>query len=151
MNNVPANVAPRRVQRRRTAGWRMPDGAVYVGRPTVFGNPAVIERGRALGDRGRWLVWAGDVGPLIASVSSEAEARAEAVAFFRRWLGSPSGVVERSTTTGAADLSWAYSASHERLRARLADLRGHDLACWCPLDQPCHADVLLELANQEDR
>jgi hypothetical protein len=31
----------------------------------------------------------------------------------------------------------------------LAPLRGHDLACWCPLDQPCHADVLLELANAE--
>ena len=29
----------------------------------------------------------------------------------------------------------------------LAPLRGRDLACWCPLDQPCHADVLLELAN----
>ncbi len=29
----------------------------------------------------------------------------------------------------------------------LVPLRGHDLACWCPLDQPCHADVLLELAN----
>ncbi|MGC7247308.1 DUF4326 domain-containing protein, partial [Mycobacteroides abscessus] len=27
------------------------------------------------------------------------------------------------------------------------ELRGHDLACWCPLDQPCHADVLLEIAN----
>ena len=26
-------------------------------------------------------------------------------------------------------------------------LAGHDLACWCPLDQPCHADVLLEIAN----
>jgi hypothetical protein len=26
-------------------------------------------------------------------------------------------------------------------------LRGRDLVCWCPLDQPCHADVLLELAN----
>jgi len=26
-------------------------------------------------------------------------------------------------------------------------LRGHDLACWCPLDQPCHADRLLEVAN----
>jgi hypothetical protein len=26
-------------------------------------------------------------------------------------------------------------------------LRGKNLACWCPLDQPCHADVLLELAN----
>ncbi len=31
--------------------------------------------------------------------------------------------------------------------SRLRQLRGKDLACWCPLDQPCHADVLLELAN----
>jgi hypothetical protein len=29
------------------------------------------------------------------------------------------------------------------------ELIGHDLACFCPLDRPCHADVLLELANQE--
>lgn len=28
-----------------------------------------------------------------------------------------------------------------------AQLGGKNLACWCPLDQPCHADVLLELAN----
>lgn len=27
-------------------------------------------------------------------------------------------------------------------------LRGKDLCCWCRLDQPCHADVLLELANE---
>lgn len=27
------------------------------------------------------------------------------------------------------------------------ELRGKDLACWCPLDKPCHADVLLEIAN----
>jgi hypothetical protein len=26
-------------------------------------------------------------------------------------------------------------------------LAGVDLACWCPLDEPCHADVLLEVAN----
>ncbi|ORV13543.1 hypothetical protein AWB94_04795 [Mycolicibacterium canariasense] len=31
--------------------------------------------------------------------------------------------------------------------AELEQLRGHDLVCWCPLGQPCHADVLLELAN----
>jgi hypothetical protein len=31
----------------------------------------------------------------------------------------------------------------------LEPLRGKDLACWCPLDQRCHADVLLELANIE--
>ena len=29
----------------------------------------------------------------------------------------------------------------------LPELRGRDLACWCPLEEPCHADVLLELAN----
>ena len=29
----------------------------------------------------------------------------------------------------------------------VAALRGKNLACFCPIDQPCHADVLLELAN----
>jgi uncharacterized protein DUF4326 len=28
------------------------------------------------------------------------------------------------------------------------ELSGRDLACWCPLDEPCHADVLLEVANR---
>jgi hypothetical protein len=32
------------------------------------------------------------------------------------------------------------------LMARLSELRGKDLICWCAPD-PCHADVLLELAN----
>lgn len=36
--------------------------------------------------------------------------------------------------------------TREQVRAAL---RGHDLACWCALDAPCHADVLLELANAE--
>lgn len=31
------------------------------------------------------------------------------------------------------------------------ELRGKDLACFCPLDGPCHADVLLEAANRETR
>lgn len=35
----------------------------------------------------------------------------------------------------------------ERFRSYLAPLRGKNLACWCAIDQPCHADVLLELAN----
>lgn len=30
----------------------------------------------------------------------------------------------------------------------LRTLRGKNLACWCRLDRPCHADVLLELANR---
>jgi len=34
------------------------------------------------------------------------------------------------------------------VRMHLAD---RDLACWCPLDQSCHADVLLEIANGVSR
>jgi len=30
------------------------------------------------------------------------------------------------------------------------ELRGKHLACWCPLDQPCHADVLLAVANDRE-
>lgn len=36
-----------------------------------------------------------------------------------------------------------------RILRHLDKLEGKNLACWCPLDQPCHADVLLELANRE--
>ena len=30
----------------------------------------------------------------------------------------------------------------------LEELRGKNIACWCPLDSPCHGDVYLELANR---
>lgn len=30
----------------------------------------------------------------------------------------------------------------------LGHLRGKNLACWCKPGEPCHADVLLELANK---
>ena len=33
---------PKRIQRRRTRGWRMPEGAIYVGRPTKWGNPYLV-------------------------------------------------------------------------------------------------------------
>ncbi len=30
---------PKRIQRKRSKGWRMPPNTVYVGRPTKWGNP----------------------------------------------------------------------------------------------------------------
>ncbi|WP_020653715.1 DUF4326 domain-containing protein [Massilia niastensis] len=53
---------------------------------------------------------------------------AEAVAAYRRWL-----------LEDPAGRALAIEAK--------AALRGHSLACWCSLDGPCHADVLLELVN----
>lgn len=35
----------------------------------------------------------------------------------------------------------------DSIKAMTSSLRGKDLACWCPLDAPCHADILLEIAN----
>lgn len=32
--------------------------------------------------------------------------------------------------------------------ANIGELRGKNLACWCPLDAPCHADVLIRAANR---
>lgn len=99
---------PQRIQRRRTAGSRMPEGAVYVGRPSRWGNP--FRRG-----------------------DDTPESWAYAVELFRRMLALwPVG-----------HGLYPYPTRAE-IRTELA---GKDLACWCPLDQPCHADVLLELAN----
>ena len=54
----------------------------------------------------------------------------EAVAEYRAWLVDP---------FGGADIA--------KRATRI--LRGKNLACWCPMDQPCHADVLLEWANEK--
>jgi uncharacterized protein DUF4326 len=78
----------------------MPEGAIYVGRPTVFGNP----------------------------------------------------FSETNTPRGADIIGMFQTYAEKRLAAKpgwLEPLRGKDLACWCSLSSPCHADVLLRLANEQ--
>jgi hypothetical protein len=83
----------------------MPEGAIYVGRPTRWGNPFIV------GD----LFNGGNIG------------QGEAVELFRQAV-----IAGRLQNT---------------VRQIRRDLAGHDLACWCALNQPCHTDVLLEIAN----
>ena len=62
--------------------------------------------------------------------------------------GEPIG---ESKIENAADAVAAFRPWCEETMAVWGDLeplRGKNLACWCRLDQPCHADVLLELANR---
>jgi hypothetical protein len=85
----------KRIQRKRVRGWKMPKDAVYVGRPTKYGNPYRMEIDGS---------------------------REEVVAKYQVWLA-------------------------EKLEENpnfLDPLKGKDLACWCPLNKPCHADVILE-------
>jgi hypothetical protein len=91
---------PKRIQLRRTRGWRKPEGVIVVARPSRYGNPFVIAAGRT---------------------------RVEAMEQFR------SALLEGQLPVTVEDVR--------------SELGGHDLACWCPLDRPCHADVLLEVAN----
>lgn len=44
-DTVAPHVAPIRVQRQRSRGWRMPANTVYVGRPTRWGNPFEVSEG----------------------------------------------------------------------------------------------------------
>jgi hypothetical protein len=79
------------------------------------------------------------------------------------WRMPPNTVkVDRTTRfgnpfplTAARSRSDALTAFAKNLRRRLADdpgflqpLRGKNLGCWCRLDEPCHADILLEAANR---
>ena len=86
----------------------MPANTVYVGRPTIFGNPF--------------------------STADQ----------FRQWW---------QTRGQGCEL---YADAMDKLLGALFQtephpLRGKNLACWCPLSQPCHADILLELANPDGR
>ena len=67
--------------------------------------------------------------------------RAQCVELFQTMLA---GYICVSCAPALADAQIAY---HKMARRERRHLRGKNLACWCPLDQPCHADVLLEIAN----
>jgi len=124
---------PERIQRQRIKGWRKPQDAVYVGRGSIFGNPVVCT------PHGCELKPCGCDG---------CEPYRCCVKVFREYIMS--GIEGRHSHTGsliiALDAQKGYPRRN-RLIARLPELRGKDLMCWCPLDKPCHADVLLELAN----
>jgi hypothetical protein len=94
-------IMPSRIQRQRSRGWRQPIDAIYVGRPTKWGNPHKVGAGYHTAD--------------------------EAADLYRRDL------IARSLPFTVDDVR--------------RELKGKDLVCWCKPGTPCHADVLLALAN----
>ncbi|MDR0416053.1 MAG: DUF4326 domain-containing protein [Propionibacteriaceae bacterium] len=149
----------RRIEMSRRRPWRAdcPD-AVAVGRRTVFGNPFAPWRqggGHRVAHLPRHCLW-----------DSPDAARAACVDVFRAWLfnrparlqgRAPDGLlwgVDGFDARGGVLLdAWGrevadLSARWRALHARLPELWGRDLACWCPLGAPCHADVLIEAARR---
>lgn len=46
---------PKRIQRERTKGWRMPENAVYVGRPSKWGNPYKVGNEVIVNGERQWV------------------------------------------------------------------------------------------------
>ncbi|OHV39651.1 hypothetical protein BBK14_32870 [Parafrankia soli] len=67
--------------------------------------------------------------------------RADAIRRYAAWLaGEGPDKLPGGRRVGMVSRSWVLD--------HLPDLAGHQLACWCPLDEPCHADVLARLATE---
>lgn len=132
-------MTPRRIQRKRTKGWRKPDAAVYVGRGTRWGNPWRAMRGSCIGP-----IWS-------VATSMPLRLRSLCTPEFAVALYS-SHTPASAAAVSAVDLFRTYCEVMARDHAAqftewLEPIAGRDLMCWCPLDQPCHADVLLDIAN----
>jgi hypothetical protein len=114
---------PRRVQLRRTKGWRLPANTAIIDRRSKWGNPWVVTYDR---DNG-WCVLEPDwlPGPRRRTIfcSSNYTARGMAALRFWRWAVSP----------------FCKLPFHE--------LAGMNVACWCP-DGYCHGTAILAIANR---
>lgn len=118
---------PKRIQRKRTKGWRMPEGAVYVGRGSCYGNPFRAYE-HCKGED--WGVM--DTGRLHSPMG-------------HGW--TKVGAINFAIRAYEGVLKDIYRPNSSAEYALIQTLKGKDLVCWCPPDRPCHADVLLEIAN----
>ena len=112
---------PKRIQLSRKAGWRLPANTVVVSRPSKWGNPYTPANYSVITD--------------LKTFATRPATVAECVDLYRRELTC-------TEDCPPEEHGWTQGLD-------LRELRGKDLACWCPIgpDQPCHAAVLLELAN----
>jgi hypothetical protein len=110
---------PIRVQRKRIKGWRMPANTKCVTRGTKFGNPFTF-------------------GEFMLSLTLVNKVRR----------------IEVSELTDDAWLKWSLESFEEYINNKpdfidliKKELKGYNLACFCPLNKPCHVDILLKVAN----
>lgn len=137
---------PQRIQRKRVKGWRMPPNTVSVTRPGKFGNPFDFRSSDCC-----WLA-------LSYGCRGDRLGRQEAsVKAFREWVVAPAKGkkivrMERGVRFGGVDKEFQIGPRFivgppPTIDAIRDALRGKNLACFCKAGEPCHGDVLLEIAN----
>jgi len=118
---------PERIQLSRRKGWRKPENTVVVARPSRWGNPFPIDQ------------WGRD----------------QAIRLFRdaaRGIWNPSTLSEALNdgdfvVAHGQATAWMKRLGRHPLELIRSELAGKNLGCWCSPGEPCHADVLIELAN----
>lgn len=122
--------APVRIQRKRTAGWKMPPNTVCVTRPGKWGNPYLVRRVHS--PAGWWGVFLQYPSVLerVNSSASKYGAELDAVARYLRDL-----------------VRGTFGVSIDDVRRELS---GKNLACYCPIGSTCHGDMLLKIANSRE-
>ncbi len=109
----------KRIQRSRRKGAALPEGTVYVGRPTMWGNPFM---GRCTG-------------------------HARSVILHTQWLDGRIGALMLEAMGFSPGEIDALDRLRCRVLTRLHELAGRNLACWCPPSSEwCHANTLLRMA-----
>lgn len=114
---------PKRVQLSRRKGWRMPPNTIKVDRTTRWGNPFVVGLHGTREECVRWFGLA-LAGYLVLGFKPDADGQY------------------------VTDKAISY---RKMLRRDRRHLIGKNLACWCPMDKPCHADILLGAARLAKR
>lgn len=111
---------PVRLTRSRKRGAKTPDGAIYVGRPTLWGNPFTIDR----------------------------FGHARCVILHKSWLrGELSDLALERMGFCPAEIE-ALHRKRARIIENFHRLIDSDLVCWCPQTSKwCHADTYLQMAR----
>ena len=109
----------KRVQRKRTKGYKLPENTKCVNRCTKWGNPFKV-----LFEAGYWVVRDRDGNYWGRLYTEKIGAVEKSIECYSGWVDGQIG-------TGNLDI---------------AELTSKNLACFCPTDQPCHADYLLQIA-----
>lgn len=116
---------PVRVQRKRVKGWKMPPNTVSVTRPGRWGNPFKI-------------------GDLIKIGNGKKQGEFS----YLKCLYPKYNDGSFKELKNSEDVIAAYKEYVTKYPSKdMIELKGKNLACFCPLDKPCHADILLEVVS----
>ena len=114
---------PKRIQRKRSKGWRKPEGAIIVDRTSRYGNPFRV------GHRYRYVLLLALMGFKGKDLTNGVFVKdnAHAVELYRKMIN-------------------IFQA--KKRKQYFESFRGKDIVCFCKVDEPCHGDVILKEANK---